>query len=67
VVRLRRSRPEGIVVSRGIAYPIRAEIPGTAVWPVRHCVFSTGRLWSDRMWNTALLKIWRDRESGAAE
>lgn len=34
--------PRDWVFRMGIAYPIRAEIDGTGVGAVRHCVFSTG-------------------------
>lgn len=34
--------PTEILFALGIAYPIRAEIKGTGVGAVRHCVFSTG-------------------------
>lgn len=34
--------PDELMFRAGIAYPIRAEIEGTGVGAVRHCVFSTG-------------------------
>lgn len=34
--------PKEIMFHAGIAYPLRAEIQGTGVGAVRHCVFSTG-------------------------
>jgi hypothetical protein len=34
--------PKELLFKSGIAYPIRAEIYGTGVGAVRHCVFSTG-------------------------
>jgi uncharacterized membrane protein YhaH (DUF805 family) len=34
--------PRELLFQTGIAYPIRAEIDGTGVGAVRHCVFSTG-------------------------
>lgn len=34
--------PTESIFAMGIAYPIRAEIKGTGVGAVRHCVFSTG-------------------------
>jgi uncharacterized membrane protein YhaH (DUF805 family) len=34
--------PKELLFQTGIAYPIRAEIDGTGVGAIRHCVFSTG-------------------------
>jgi hypothetical protein len=34
--------PTDLVFRTGLAYPLRAEIVGTGVGAVRHCVFSTG-------------------------
>ena len=36
------AQPQELLFQTGIAYPIRAEIDGTGVGAVRHCVFSTG-------------------------
>ena len=36
------ARPNEMLFSTGIAYPMRAEIRGRGVGAVRHCVFSTG-------------------------
>ena len=36
------ARPNEVLFSTGIAYPMRAEIRGRGVGAVRHCIFSTG-------------------------